>query len=63
MKLVLGTLNENADPSGYDWDIDGDSHGTSVAGIIGAVGWNNLVSEVWPGVGLKGINLLVSILN
>ncbi|MDC1322769.1 S8 family serine peptidase, partial [Pseudomonadales bacterium] len=35
-------------------------HGTSVAGIIGAVGWNNIgVRGVAPGASLKGYNYLV----
>jgi hypothetical protein len=52
-------LSGTNDPTGYDWNVEGDSHGTSVAGIIGAVGWNDLgVRGVAPKVGLKGINLL-----
>ena len=36
-------------------------HGTSVAGIIGAVGWNNLgIRGVAPEVSLKGFNYLGS---
>ena len=51
-------LNSSSDPTSSSTNGD---HGTSVAGIIGAKGWNNLgIRGVAPGVGLKGFNLLKS---
>ncbi len=49
-------VNDTTDPSTTSTDGD---HGTSVAGIIGASGWNNLGGRgVAPEVELKGFNLL-----
>jgi len=49
-------LNESNDPTVFDKDI---GHGTSVAGIIGARGWNNIgVRGVAPQASIIGYNFL-----
>ena len=49
-------LNNSTDPTSVSTDGD---HGTSVAGVIGARGWNNIGGRgVAPKASLKGFNLL-----
>ena len=51
-------LDNSSDPTSATSEGD---HGTSIAGIIGASGWNNLGGRgVAPKVSLKGFNLLKS---
>ena len=53
-------VQNDSDPS-FSQDAADGHHGTSVAGIVGAVGWNNRgVRGVAPDVALYGFNLIAS---